>query len=592
MSTLKILLVCIHVAPCDEAVPLGAACVASALKAAFPGAPGDDGPAVSVSILEAYASEKASDLAGRILAAGADLVGFSLYSWNRSRALAAASLVRGRDRRALLFCGGPEATSLADGLSTASGGPFDFVVAGEGESAAAELARLLAAGEHGAAGAPGEPIAGRVEAVETLPSPWLDGTLKPKSDRGVLWELARGCPYGCAYCYESKGSRTVRYFPEERIAAELRLFSAAGVPAVFVLDPTFNANRERATRLLDLLAAEAPDIHWHFEVRAEALDRGQARRFAALGASLQIGLQTADPEVSARVGRKLDRGLFASKIGLLNEAGAVFGLDLMYGLPGDTFAGYRRSLDFAISLYPNNLDLFRLSVLPGTALAEEASALGLVNDPSAPYLVRSTPTFSAAELDGAERLSAAADLFYNRGRAVAWFNQVLHPLGAAPSLFLEGFADFLDGRLSAGASRSAPAGRKDGKAGRADGRGSRTQAAPAPAAGGSSDWATLMDRSDPVALERLQLAYLDRLYEEAELDYLLPALWDIVRFHGAWGRALAEGIATDIDCSYDPDEVIGRGPLDLEQLASMAEPSPCRVRVRPGAVEPEVTVTA
>lgn len=569
MTTLKILLVCIHVAPRDEAVPLGAACVASALKAAFPCVSDDVEPAVSVHLLDAYASEKAVDLAGRILAAGADLVGFSLYSWNRSGALAAASLVRGRDKRSLLFCGGPEVSSLGEGLSTASGGPFDFVVPGEGESAAVELVRLLAAGEVQGFG---DPTPARMEAVETLPSPWLDGTLLPGPDRGVLWELSRGCPYACAYCYESKGSRIVRCFPDERIAAELRLFAAAGVPAVFVLDPSFNADRERATRLLDLIAAEAPDIHWHFEVRAEALDRSQARRFAALGASLQIGLQTADAEVSAKVGRKLDRGLFASKIGLLNEAGAIFGLDLMYGLPGDTAAGYRRSLDFALSLYPNNLDLFRLSVLPGTALAEEASALGLVHDESAPYLVQSTPSFSPAELDEAERLSAAADLFYNRGRAVAWFNQVLHPLGVAPSLFLEGFADFLDGRMK--------------------GRSPRTQAAAVPKAGGGVYWATLIDRSDPVALERLQLSYLDRLYEEAELDYLLPAVWDIVRFHGAWGRALAEGIATDIDCSYAVDEVIGRGPVDLEQLASMAEPGPCRVRVRPGAGEPEVTVMA
>jgi coproporphyrinogen III oxidase-like Fe-S oxidoreductase len=121
-----------------------------------------------------------------------------------------------------------------------------------------------------------------------------------------------------------------------------------------VLDPTFNANKERARRLLALIEEKACDIHWHFEVRAESLDRDLARRFAELGASLQIGLQTARPEVAAKIGRPLDRGLFASKIGLLNEEGAVFGLDLIYGLPGDDPDGFRSSLDFALSLYPNN----------------------------------------------------------------------------------------------------------------------------------------------------------------------------------------------------------------------------------------------
>jgi hypothetical protein len=279
-----------------------------------------------------------------------------------------------------------------------------------------------------------------------------------------------------------------------------------------------------------------PAMRWHFEVRGELLTREQARRFASLGASLQIGLQTADPKVSALIGRDLDRGLFASRIGLLNEEGVIFGLDLIYGLPADSLGGFRRSLDFALSLYPNSLDLFRLAILPGTALYDRAAALGLNADVAAPYLVRSTPDFPAGDLAKAERLSQAADLFYNQGRAVGWFNQVLFPLRMKPSVFLEGF----------------------------------------------------VLRTKTASIEDMQLSYLEEWYGRAKKEALLPAVRDLVRFHGAWGRALAEGASTDISFTYHPDEVLGEDALDLEAFAAAATPHPVKARVRPGRDGPEL----
>jgi hypothetical protein len=310
---------------------------------------------------------------------------------------------------------------------------------------------------------------------------------------------------------------------------------------VFVLDPTFNSDNSRALRILDMIAREsaangAADTHWHFEVRGELLNREQARRFARIGASLQIGLQTVNPKAAALIGREINRGQFASRIQFLNEEGVVFGLDLIYGLPGDTLAEYRKSLDFSLSLYPNNLDMFRLSVLPGTLLWDRAKELGLHANGDAPYDVISTPEFSEADLKAAERLSNAADRFYNQGRAVAWFNQVLYPLKMKPSVFLEGFM--------------------------------------------------LQSDNDSGAIEKAQLAYIDTLYTRAKKQRLLPAGQDIVRFNGAWGRALAEGISTDINFHYDPDELLGEAGLDIESFAASFKQSPVKGRVRPGSGGP------
>jgi hypothetical protein len=349
----------------------------------------------------------------------------------------------------------------------------------------------------------------------------------------------------------------VRYIGDERLGGELRLFLREQVPYVFVLDPTFNTDNRRVLRILDLIEQEsltgpagALPTHWHFEVRAELLTREQARRFARLGASLQIGLQTSEPKTAALIGRDFDRRRFRSRIGLLNEEGAVFGLDLIYGLPGDSLAGFRRSLDFALSCYPNSLDLFRLAVLPGTALAEQAAYYGLQAQTKAPYEVIAAPEFSAGDLARAERLARGVDVFYNRGRAVAWFNQVLRPLGMRPSAFLAGFGDTL--------VQGEPSGNSD----------SREE---------------LLDSPE---IEGVQLAYLEKVLRKARKDHLFPATADLVRYHGAWGRALAEGSPSEFTLNYRPRDILGA--LDLEAFTAAVKPEAGKFRLEPGKGGPRL----
>ena len=151
----------------------------------------------------------------------------------------------------------------------------------------------------------------------------------------------------------------------------------------------------------------------------------------------------------------MDRKAFSRGIALLNEAGVVFGLDLIYGLPRDDLAGFSRSLDFALGLQPNHLDVFRLSVLPGTTLAEEAGAYGLVATEGPPHALVSSPGFPPAALARAALLARACDVFYSRGRAVSWFLQALRPLGARPAAFLGRFGAFL-GEAAAAGRRALP----------------------------------------------------------------------------------------------------------------------------------------
>ena len=446
---LRITLVAIHPHRSPQAVPLACAFLKEALLA-------DErlAGAISVDIAEFFLEDAPNACAEGILQTAPDLVAFSVYVWSRDHALSVAAELRRRAPRLTLCAGGAEPTANPAGLLDS--GLFHFLIRGEGEAPFAEAVRLatrgLAPGGVRGVVLPGElpgPLPAPVE-LESIPSPYLSGLLDPAAAGGALWQLSRGCDFACAFCFDHKGSGGVRRFGLARIEQELLLFARLRVPQVFVLDSTFNKVPKRAKEILRLIGKLAPQVHFHFEVRSEFIDAEMAELFASITCSLQIGLQSADPGVLRGVGRGFDAEDFAWRVSLLNQSGAIFGFDLIYGLPGDSLALFRASLDFALALYPNHLDIFPLAVLPGTRLYGKAAELGLKHLDAPPYTLLSTPDFAAQPLEQARLLAVACDIFYSRGKAVAWFNAVVAALKLTPSAFLFDFSRFLGSRGTRG----------------------------------------------------------------------------------------------------------------------------------------------
>jgi len=428
---MHLVLVAIHLEASPRAVPLGPARLASGLKRAHP-------DAIQARIRDPLLPQSPRALRDLILASEPEWVGFSIYVWNRALGRDIARILRARKPGILLFAGGSEAT--ADPTGMMGEGALDFVLPGEGEELIVEvLGNLLQGASTAQIRRSIRPAP--VKDLGTLPSPYLDGSLDPAAYSGMLWELSRGCPFRCDFCFESRGTAGTRRVPMERVKAELLLFEACGVSQVFVLDPTFNFDKRQAKAILRLIAAEAPEIHFFFEIRSEFIDAELAELFASIRCSLQIGLQSADDAVLKHISRNIDPQDFEAKVLLLHEAGATYGFDLIYGLPGDTMAGFHASLDFALGLAPNHLDIFPLSVLPGTRLHETAPDFGLEHLPEIPYTVLRSPTFSEADMRAAARTANACDLLYNQGKAVPWFAMMVDALGLAPSELFQRFAD-------------------------------------------------------------------------------------------------------------------------------------------------------
>ena len=487
-------LVAIHPCPSPQAVPLANAFLKSVVREI----------AVDVSLNDFFLDQDPAGIATLIASANPRAVGFSMYVWNRDACLRIADELRKLLPVTLIFAGGPEAT--ADPAGVNENGAIDFVISGEGETPFAALCEHLLAGRdpsgipciffaEKSSHVPERPIAD----LDLIPSPYLNGILDTRNYTGILWQLARGCSFACDFCFDARDNHGVRRFSLVRIEAELRHFAATGVSQIFVLDSTFNQDAKRAKHILRMIKKIAPQIHFHFEVRSEFIDREMAELFAQITCSLQIGLQSADPEVLKRVGRSFNRDDFSKRVALLNDTGAVFGFDLIYGLPGDTLSGFCNSLDYALSLYPNHLDIFPLAILPGTRLASRGTDQGLLWQTSPPYTLLATDSFSSADLATAGQLAKACDIFFTRGKAVAWFNAVVEVLYLKPSLFMKLFGEWLAATSGSNTSES--------------------------------------DLSD-IDVWELQRAFLKQQFLPKSLKRFLPIVLDLVDYHHHYAAAL------------------------------------------------------
>lgn len=540
-----------------QAMPLGAACIASALTSdsmitgqaeisllcfsrSSPGFSSDDAGEAGRFLAERIIRDTGcEDTAPESIA-----VGFSVFVWNRVIMESAAKILRERLPGVLLFAGGPEITAGAQ-----TPGIFDYTIARSGEQQTINLISTWLSGN------PSIQSDNTVSScLEILPSPWLDGTLAcspvVSEGRGALWELSRGCPFSCSYCYESRGEKKVQYVPLERLKKELAFFVEKGIERVFVLDPTYNASKKRALEILSLIETYAGDIQFNFEVRAEYIDHELADAFSRIPCSLQIGLQSSNERALTLVNRPVDFKKFAAGITQLNKKEIVFGFDLIYGLPGDTLKTFKKTLDYAVARYPNNLEIFRLAVLPGTALYDQAEELSLVYDKEPPYHIVSTPAFPQRDIDRAERIARAADFFYTRGRAVSWFLAALFPLNIKPSRFFTLFSAF-------------------------------------------PGYQNLRNEDDPDhrTIEKIQLSFLEQQYREAGCMHLFPAVKDLVSLYGAWTRAFAEGETTELELSWHPDDLFSPDALDITGFVEYVVMELCCVRVFPTPDGVEYTAT-
>jgi len=171
-------------------------------------------------------------------------------------------------------------------------------------------------------------------------------------------------------------------FSADYIANEMRAFARLRPQAVFLLDAGLNLNM-RAFRNLRQAADETgalKDVLFWAEVYPSAIRAEHLDFLSEVGpAYLGVGLQSMDPAILKLHQRPTDSPRFESAVRQLATVTTIE-LQIIFGLPGDTPDGFRRTLDYALSL-PASVRAYHCLVLPDALMTRGLPEWDMVYDP-------------------------------------------------------------------------------------------------------------------------------------------------------------------------------------------------------------------
>jgi radical SAM superfamily enzyme YgiQ (UPF0313 family)/Flp pilus assembly protein TadD len=394
-------------------------------------------PVISASSrIDVVVPEDASDAArtaAEIIDRKPDIVGFSCYIWNMLHTMEIARRVKEQAPGTTIVVGGPDVSSVPK-QALATYPWIDVVVRGEGEETFRELlSHWVGQGKSGV-GSDLRHIKGLgfrerdeivlterrpfLEDLDVIPSPYLDGRVDLKHEsRSILFETYRGCPFKCSFCFYPKDyGNLLHSFSMERVQKDLGNILKSGAKNIFLMDPTFNIPPKRAKEILRFIADNrvASDLSVTVELRVDLLDQEFMGLLKQAGISVvEIGLQSSNAAALRAVDRKQNMRKITDNVHFLQSIGVEVVFQLIFGLPEDTYEDYLDSLDFCIGLKPTKIEPYRLQLLPGTPMYENAELLGLEFVDRGDRKVIATRTMSKEDIERAEMLTRLLDCFYD-----------------------------------------------------------------------------------------------------------------------------------------------------------------------------------
>ncbi|TGK01194.1 radical SAM protein [Leptospira langatensis] len=389
-------------------VPLAAGCLAVSARVN-----GLEKKGLDLEVLDPDITDREGDsqLADRIAKEEPEFVGFSLYLWNTERSLHLAREVKQRSPHTKILIGGPEVNP--DNPFVLSEEGYDIAVSGEAEHTFAALIETLLKKEdprklpnlavRGADGkmGPFSPEENASFPLTNYPSPYLEGFVPVDPTRSTYLETVRGCRSQCTYCFYPKSSNVLRTLDIPETVRLLSDLKNRGAKELVFLDPTFN-HRPGFEDFLDAIIRVNGDrtMTMFGELRSEGITEKIADKLALAGFNrIELGMQSINKETLKRVKRFGSPEKVAEAARMLADRGIELLLDLIIGLPGDTPDDVMEGIEF---FYGHGLgewvQVFPLSVLPGTAMRKDADTEGLIYLPKPPYRVIRTPNFTAESL--------------------------------------------------------------------------------------------------------------------------------------------------------------------------------------------------
>jgi len=179
---------------------------------------------------------------------------------------------------------------------------------------------------------------------------------------------SRGCPAACRFCIKhvSYGA-SVRYRSPDNVVDEIEMLVNLGVRKIHMYADLFTVNRDHVMGISQGILDRKLPVKWTCNSRVDFVDLELLQQMRRAGCwVISWGIESGEPEMLKRMHKGITLEKVEKAMGLAKEAGIMNWGYFIIGLPGETEASIRKTIDFAKRL-PLDLVLFHIAAPhPGT----------------------------------------------------------------------------------------------------------------------------------------------------------------------------------------------------------------------------------
>jgi radical SAM superfamily enzyme YgiQ (UPF0313 family) len=368
-------------------------------------------------IVEFDITQRTTDALEIILAQNPKIVGIGVYIWNAEQSLRLVADLKRVRPDVIVVLGGPEVSHETDQQEICR--LADYVITGEADLSFADLCHKLLAGTRPLM----RVIPADLPQMDRLVLPYDLYDAQDIAHRVIYVEASRGCPFRCEFCLSSLDV-PVRNVPLDAFLGQLQRLLDRGVRQFKFVDRTFNLNLNISRPILQFFhERHEPGMFLHFEMIPDRLPealRNPIRKFPAGALQFEVGIQTFNEEVAARISRRQDNARLSDNLRFLREqTGVHVHADLIVGLPGETIESFADGFDKLVALGPQEIQVGILKRLRGTPIVRHDAEWAMVYSPHAPYEILQNRTIDFATMQRMRRFSRFWDLVANSGNFVS-----------------------------------------------------------------------------------------------------------------------------------------------------------------------------
>lgn len=338
--------------------------------------------------LEGYTPLEVADI---VIKEKPKFIGITLFTVGVENASIIAGEVKKKLPEIPILVGGPHMSSM--GMGTMERFPmFDLAVLHEGEKPISEILPLLERGESIShlggiiykdkngklVQTPPDTIQLQLddlpvpawELLPNFPDRYLLAIYDYPKGPVATFSASRGCPFKCEFCDTSTFGSKVRYYSPEKVFEIMQMLqSKYGIQHLQFVDDLFIANKNRVSRLCDLIVENNFKMTWSCTARVDTINPEILAKMKKAGCwEISYGLETGSDEMLKKMRKATTIEKAERAVNWTHKAGIRCKGLFMLGYPGEDMDTIQETKNFVHKIPLTTMNLSKFTPYPGSPI--------------------------------------------------------------------------------------------------------------------------------------------------------------------------------------------------------------------------------